>query len=290
MKGILLAGGTGSRFRPASTATNKHLLAAYDKPLVYYPLSVLMLAGIQDILVITSEDYAPSFRRLLDGGSDLGLNIDVAVQQRAGGLPEAFIIGEEFIAGEAVTLILGDNVFFGAGLPALLRKASRQLRGATVFTHPVADPTASAVIELDAGGRVLTIEEKPVRPRSNHAVTGLYMYGSEVAELARSLAPSPRGELEITDLNLLYHSRGLLDVVHLGRGYAWLDAGTPEGLLEAAEFVRTIQERQGSQIGCLEEIAFTNGWIDKDQLLHRARKMEGSRYGSYIAELAHATP
>ncbi|MDV3458459.1 glucose-1-phosphate thymidylyltransferase RfbA [Sphingomonas sp. HF-S4] len=282
MKGIILAGGSGTRLHPATLAVNKQLLPVYDKPMIYYPLSVLMLAGIRDILIISSPEYIDNYRRLFNNGSDLGLNIAYGEQPRPEGLAQAFTIGESFIGGDNVALVLGDNIFFGAHLTDLLANAVARPSGATVFSYHVEDPERYGVVELGQGGRALSIEEKPARPKSNLAVTGLYFYDNRVVEYARNLMPSARGELEITDINRLYLEAGDLYVEQMGRGYAWLDTGTHESLLEAGEFVRTIQHRQGVQIACLEEIAFHQGFISVDQARQAGQRFSKTAYGRAI--------
>ena len=286
MKGIVLAGGTGSRLHPATLATSKQLLPVYDKPMIYYPLSVLMMAGIRDILIISGPDHLPAFERLFGTGEALGLRISYAVQPRPEGLAQAFLIGREFLAGGPAALVLGDNLFVGAGLVGLLRTAAARPQGATIFAYRVDDPSAYGVVELASDGRPLGIEEKPVRPRSHWAVTGLYFYDGRVTDLAAEVRPSGRGELEITDLTRAYLDDGTLHVERMGRGFAWLDTGTPDRLLEASEFVRTLQKRQGVQIACLEEIAFRDGLISRDQLRHRGQALGATEYGRYLLELA----
>jgi glucose-1-phosphate thymidylyltransferase len=286
VKGIILAGGVGTRLHPATLAVNKQLLPIYDKPMIYYPMSVLMLAGIRDILIISSPEHIESYRRLFDDGEALGLQATYAVQPRPEGLAQALLIGEEFIAGEPVALVLGDNIFFGAGMRALLARARARRRGATVFSYPVEDPGAYGVVQLDAEGRAVDLEEKPAAPKSNHAVTGLYFYDGRAAQFARSLKPSARGELEITDLNRIYMELGELFVEPLSRGYAWLDTGTHDSLLEASEFVRTLQKRQGLHIACLEEIAFANGYLTRDQVRARGELFARTSYGRYLLEVA----
>ncbi|MCX7326084.1 MAG: glucose-1-phosphate thymidylyltransferase RfbA [Hyphomicrobiales bacterium] len=285
MKGIILAGGSGTRLHPATLAVNKQLLPVYDKPMIYYPLSVLMLAGIRDILIISSPEYLDNYTRLFGDGSAYGLAISYAVQAKPEGLAQAFIIGRDFVGDDNVALVLGDNIFFGAGMSELLRAAVAQKTGATVFAYRVDDPQRYGVVELDAAGVALSIEEKPAKPKSNMAVTGLYFYDNAVLDMASSLKPSSRGELEITDLNRLYMEQGKLHVQSMSRGYAWLDTGTHDSLLEASEFVRTIQHRQGVQIACLEEIAFLNGFITRDQLQARGRLFAKTRYGQYLLSL-----
>jgi glucose-1-phosphate thymidylyltransferase len=286
MKGIILAGGAGTRLHPATLAVNKQLLPVYDKPMVYYPLSVLMLAGLREILIISSPESIDAYRRLFGDGSYLGLDIQYAVQPRPEGLAQAFLIGEAFLAGGPAALVLGDNIFFGAGMTGLLASAAARERGATVFAYHVEDPTAYGVVELDGEGRAISIEEKPAKPKSSLAVTGLYFYDSRVVELARTIRPSARGELEITDLNRLYMEAGDLFVETMSRGYAWLDTGTHDSLLEAGEFVRTLQKRQGVYIASLEEIAFHNGFIDRAQLRARGEQLSKTDYGRYLLRIA----
>ncbi len=282
MKGIILAGGSGTRLHPATLAINKQLLPVYDKPMIYYPLSVLMLAGIRDILIISSSEYLDNYRRMFDDGSNWGLTISYAEQPRPEGLAQAFTIGADFIGDDNVALVLGDNIFFGAHLTDLLASAVARTGGATVFSYRVEDPERYGVVELAAGGKAISLEEKPEKPKSNHAVTGLYFYDNRVVELARGLKPSHRGELEITDLNRLYMEAGDLYVEQMGRGYAWLDTGTHDSLLEASEFVRTIQHRQGIQVACLEEIAFEQGFITADQARARGEALKKTAYGRAI--------
>jgi len=284
-RGIILAGGAGTRLHPLTLAVSKQLLPIYDKPMIYYPLSVLMLAGIREILIITTPEDQAAFQRLLGDGSDLGLTFEYVVQPSPDGLAQAFILGEEFLRGEPSALVLGDNIFYGAGFSAQLAAASAGESGATVFGYPVADPERYGIVAFDEQGRVTSLEEKPLQPRSNLAVTGLYFYDGKASTLARSLKPSPRGELEITDLNRLYMEAGNLTVEILGRGFAWLDTGTHESLIQAGEFVRAIEQRQGLRIGCIEEIALQNGWIDADQL---SRLAGGSKspYADYLRQLA----
>ena len=284
-RGIILAGGAGTRLHPLTLATSKQLLPIYDKPMIYYPLSVLMLAGIREILIITTPEDQAAFKRLLGDGSAIGVRFEYVVQPSPDGLAQAFLLGEEFLNGEPSTLILGDNIFYGSGFSGQLARASAQDGGATVFGYQVGDPERYGVAVFDSDGNVTDIEEKPARPRSNVAVTGLYFYDGRASAFARDLKPSPRGELEITDLNRLYLEEGSLKVEILGRGFAWLDTGTHESLIQAGEFVRTIEQRQGLRIGCIEEIAFQKGWIDAQRL---ARLAEGSRsaYADYLRQLA----
>ncbi|MBB4154458.1 glucose-1-phosphate thymidylyltransferase [Sphingomonas jinjuensis] len=282
MKGIILAGGSGTRLHPATLAINKQLLPIYDKPMIYYPLSVLMLAGIRDILIISSPDYIDNYRRMFGDGGNWGLSISYAEQPRPEGLAQAFTIGADFIGDDNVSLVLGDNIFFGAHLTDLLASAVARTHGATVFSYRVEDPERYGVVELAADGRAISLEEKPETPKSNCAVTGLYFYDNRVVQMARDLKPSPRGELEITDLNRLYMEAGDLYVEQMGRGYAWLDTGTHDSLLEASEFVRTIQHRQGIQVACLEEIAFEQGFITADQARERGEALKKTAYGRAI--------
>jgi len=285
MKGIILAGGQGTRLYPATQVICKQLLPIYDKPMIYYPLSVLMLAGIREILIISTPQDLPRFQALFGDGHNLGLSFSYKEQQEPRGIAEAFIIGEEFIAGDTVCLILGDNIFYGHSLPEMLMEAARIDQGAVVFGYFVRDPERYGVIEFDERHRVLSIQEKPKNPKSNYAVVGLYFYDSRVTELAKFLKPSWRGELEITDLNNLYLQEGHLSVKLMGRGYAWLDTGTHDSLIDATLYVKTIEERQGQSIACIEEIAYTMGYIDKDGLRGLAEPLEKSGYGRYLRRL-----
>jgi len=286
MKGVILAGGSGTRLHPATLAVNKQLLPVYDKPMIYYPMSALMMAGIREILIISSPEYLDNYKRLFGDGSEFGLAVEYAVQPRPEGLAQAFIIGADFIGEQAAALVLGDNIFFGAGLGGLLDNARARGKGATVFAYHVDQPEAYGVVELDDAGRAISIEEKPAKPKSTWAVTGLYFYDNRVVELARQVKPSARGELEITDLNRFYMEMGELYVERMGRGFAWLDTGTHDSLLEASEFVRTLQKRQGVEIASLEEIAFHQGFIDRDQLRRRGELFAKTSYGQALLRLA----
>ena len=290
MKGIVLAGGSGTRLYPITRATSKQLLPVYDKPMVYYPLSVLMLAGIRDILLISTPEDIGSFKRLLGDGSQFGVSISYAVQPKPEGLAQAFTIGADFIAGEPTALVLGDNIFYGQGLTNVLRRAGELKDGGIVFGYQVSDPERYGVVEFNAAGKAISIEEKPAKPKSNYAVPGLYFYGPDVVEMARRVKPSARGELEITDLNLLYLREGRLSVEIMSRGIAWLDTGTYQSLLQAASFVETIQDRQGLRIACLEEIAFRRGWIDAAALRAAGELMRKNDYGRYLLALADGNP
>jgi glucose-1-phosphate thymidylyltransferase len=285
MKGILLAGGHGTRLYPLTLGVSKQLLPVYDKPMVYYPLSMLMFAGIREILVISSPEDLPDFRRLLGDGSHWGVRFSYAEQHEPRGLAEAFLIGKDFVGGENVALILGDNIFFGTGLWDLLKDAAKLREGALIFAYPVRDPEHYGVVEFNDKGMAVSLEEKPRRPRSNYAVPGLYFYDNQVLDIAARLKPSPRGELEITDVNRVYLKQQCLRVQQLGRGIAWLDAGTHETLLQAANFVQAVEERQGLMIGCPEEVAYRVGFINRDQLRRLAGKLHNSSYGHYLARL-----
>lgn len=286
MKGVILAGGSGTRLHPATLAVNKQLLPVYDKPMIYYPLSTLMLAGIRDILIISAPEYLDNYVRLFGDGSRVGIRMTYAVQPEPKGLAQAFTIGRDFVGDDKAALVLGDNLFFGAGLEVLLQKAAARDKGATVFAYRVEDPQSYGVVELDVDDKALSLEEKPNAPKSNYAVTGLYFYDNRVLDIAAAIKPSSRGEYEITDVNRAYLEMGQLYVERLSRGYAWLDTGTHESLLEAAEFVRTVQHRQGVQIACLEEIAYLNGWIDIEDIKTIGRSMQKTAYGKYLCSLA----
>jgi len=285
MKGIILAGGSGTRLHPLTRVISKQLLPVYDKPMIYYPLSTLMLAGIRDILVISTPTDLPRFAEMLGDGSSLGLNFSYVAQPSPDGLAQAFLLGAEFIGRDAVSLVLGDNIFYAQGLSKSLQRAAALTKGGTIFAYPVKDPERFGVVEFDAGQKVLSIEEKPKQPKSRYAVTGLYFYDNDVVDIARSLKPSPRGELEITDVNNAYLERGDLSVELCGRGWAWLDMGTHESLLRAANFVRMVQENQSLRIACVEEIAYRMGYIDAPQLERLAREMLKNDYGQYLMEV-----
>ena len=286
MKGIILAGGSGTRLHPITKGISKQLLPIYDKPMIYYPLSVLMLAGIKDILIITTPEDSACFRRLLGDGDQFGIQLNYAIQPSPDGLAQAFIIGEAFIGNDNVCLILGDNIYYGHGLTQCLQVAAARKTGATIFGYHVHDPQRFGVVEFDAQMRVISIEEKPTHPKSSYAVTGLYFYDNEVIDIAKAIKPSLRGELEITCVNNAYLERGDLNVELLGRGYAWLDTGTHQSLLEAGHFVQTIEHRQGLKVACLEEIAFMNKWISKEQLIRTGEELSKTSYGSYLLRVA----
>jgi glucose-1-phosphate thymidylyltransferase len=285
-KGIVLAGGSGTRLHPITKGVSKQLLPVYDKPMIYYPISVLMLAGIREILIISTPSDISAYERLLGDGADFGLTIEYAVQPSPDGLAQAFIIGEEFIGNSNVALVLGDNIFYGQHFSDNLNAASSKKSGATIFGYHVKDPERFGVVEFDEAGKVLSIEEKPPVPKSNYAVTGLYFYDNDVIQIAKSIMPSPRGELEITDVNRAYQARGNLKVELLGRGFAWLDTGTHDSLMEAGQFVQTVEHRQGLKVACLEEIAFHNGWLAKELLLSQAEALKKTSYGEYLLKVA----
>ena len=286
MKGIILAGGSGTRLYPLTMVTSKQLLPVYDKPMIYYPLSTLMLAGIQDILIISTPTDLPNFERLLGDGSNFGIHLSYKEQPSPDGLAQAFLIGADFIGDDSCAMVLGDNIFYGQSFSHMLQEAASKQEGATVFGYYVDDPERFGIVEFDKNGKAISIEEKPEHPKSNYCVTGLYFYDKHVVEMARKVKPSARGELEITDLNRMYLEQGSLDVVTLGRGYAWLDTGTTDALAEASEFVRVIENRQGVQISAVEEIAYRNGWISKEKLLESAEQYGKSSYGKHLKQVA----
>lgn len=286
MKGIILAGGSGTRLYPLTMVTSKQLLPVYDKPMIYYPLSTLMLAGIRDILIISTPKDLPNFEKLLGDGSNFGINLQYKIQPSPDGLAQAFLIGEDFIYGDSCAMVLGDNIFYGSGLGKHLRNAAAKENGATVFGYYVDDPERFGIVEFDENGKAVSIEEKPEHPKSNYCVTGLYFYDNRVVELAKKVKPSARGEFEITDLNRMYLEEGNLDVVTLGRGYAWLDTGTMDALADATEFVKVIENRQGIKISAIEEIAYKNGWISKENLLESAKLYGKSTYGKHLKQVA----
>ncbi|CAM5789115.1 glucose-1-phosphate thymidylyltransferase RfbA [Castellaniella caeni] len=285
MKGIILAGGSGTRLHPITRGVSKQLLPIYDKPMIYYPLSVLMLAGIRDVLVISTPNDLPGFQRLLGDGQDFGIRLSYAEQPSPDGLAQAFLIGADFIDNDRVCLVLGDNIFYGYGFSGMLREAAQRATGATIFGYRVADPQRFGVVEFDPQGRAVSIEEKPQHPKSSYAVTGLYFYDRDIVDIARQVRPSARGELEITDVNNAYLRRGDLHVTRLGRGFAWLDTGTHESLLDAGTYVQTIERRQGQKVACLEEIAFNNGWLTRTELAACGRRLEKTAYGQYLLAL-----
>ncbi|MGO2617919.1 MAG: glucose-1-phosphate thymidylyltransferase RfbA [Lactococcus cremoris] len=286
MKGIILAGGSGTRLYPLTKAVSKQLMPIYDKPMIYYPMSILMLAGIKDILIISTPEDTPRFEQLFGDGKDIGLNLEYKVQENPDGLAQAFILGEDFIGEDSVCLILGDNIYYGGGLSKMLQRAAQKTSGATVFGYHVNDPERFGVVEFDEDMKALSIEEKPEVPKSNYAVTGLYFYDNKVIEIAKNIEPSPRGELEITDVNKAYLEAGELEVEIMGRGYAWLDTGTHESLLEAGTFIETIEKRQNLKVACLEEISYRMGYISREQLIELAQPLKKNDYGQYLLRLA----
>ena len=292
MKGIVLAGGSGTRLHPVTRGISKQMLPVYDKPMIYYPLSVLMLAGIQEILVISTPEDLPGYHKLLGNGADFGIQLSYAEQPSPDGLAQAFLIGESFIGDGNVCLVLGDNIFYGYGFSAMLRDAAQRAEGATVFGYHVNDPSRFGVLEFDASGKVISLEEKPAKPKSNYAVTGLYFYDNRVVDIAKSIKPSGRGELEITDVNRAYLESGELNVSVMGRGFAWLDTGTHDSLMEAGQFVQTIEHRQGLKVACLEEIGYRNGWLSEEALQRQATALAKTGYGQYLQQVldAETTP
>jgi glucose-1-phosphate thymidylyltransferase len=284
-KGIILAGGSGTRLYPITKGTSKQMLPIYDKPMIYYSLSVLMLAGIRDILIISTPNDLPLYRRLLSDGKNLGININYMEQPQPDGIAQAFVLGENFIGNSPVSLILGDNIFYGYGFSSILKEASNKIKGATIFGYHVSDPERFGVVEFDKNNKVISIEEKPQQPKSNYAVTGLYFYDNDVVEISKNIKPSGRGELEITDVNKVYQRNNNLDVITLGRGFTWLDTGTHESLLDASNFIKTIESKQGLKIGCIEEIAFRNNWISKEELELLVFSLKKTEYGHYLASI-----